>query len=122
MLEKEIEKKVCDYAKAAGLLVYKFASPNHVGVPDRMFVAPHQHVFWIEFKREGGKPTPVQIRECGKLRHCGFDVYLVDSVEDGIAVIDGELEVASMKIEAYLMGKKLTGIVEQANAEGQTRQ
>lgn len=121
MLEKEIEKKVCDYAKAAGLLVYKFASPNHIGVPDRMFVAPHQHVFWIEFKREGGKPTAVQERECLKLRRCGFDVYLVDSVEDGIAVIDGELETASTKIEAYLFGKKLAGVIEQVESADETR-
>ena len=122
MLEKEIEKKVCDYAKQHGFLVYKFSSPNHVGVPDRLFIAPHQHAFWIEFKREGGKPTPAQERECLKLRRCGFDVYLVDSVEFGIEVIDGEMETASDKIQAYIMGKKVSALLDQAEAAGQTRQ
>ena len=40
MLEKDIEKAVCDYAKSKGVLTYKFSSPNHVGVPDRIFFAP----------------------------------------------------------------------------------
>ena len=90
MLEKEIEAAVCKYAKEKGFEVYKFSSPNRVGVPDRMFVAPYQRVFWIEFKRPGGKTTPVQDREAAKLVHCGFSVYLVDSVDAGKEVIDGE--------------------------------
>jgi hypothetical protein len=90
MLEHEIEKKVCDYAREKGFEVYKFSSPNRVGVPDRMFVAPYQRVFWIEFKSKGKQPTPVQEREARKLTNCGFDVYLIDNVEDGKEVIDNE--------------------------------
>lgn len=91
MLEKEIEAAVCKYAKEKGFEVYKFSSPNRVGVPDRMFVAPFQRVFWIEFKRAGGTPTPVQEREARKLTDCGFAVYLIDNVEDGKEVIDNEV-------------------------------
>lgn len=107
MLEKEIERLVCEYAKSRNLEVYKFSSPNRAGVPDRLFLAPYQHAFWIEFKKEGGKPTPLQTRECERLRKMGFDVYLVDSVEEGKAIIDGECEIAAMKIQAYLIGKTL---------------
>jgi hypothetical protein len=32
-LEKVIEKKVCDYAKSKGFVVYKFVSVNNAGVP-----------------------------------------------------------------------------------------
>lgn len=90
MLEREIEKKVCDYAREKGFEVYKFTSPSRVGVPDRMFIGFPQRVFWIEFKREGGEPTPVQIREMQKIAGRGFSVYLVDNVEDGKKIIDEE--------------------------------
>lgn len=121
MLEKEIEKKVCEYAKGRGFLVYKFSSPNHVGVPDRMFIAPHQRAFWIEFKREGGKPTPVQIRECRKLRDCGFEVYLVDSVEEGKLVIDDQFDRAKAAMVAWEIGSMLVGAAQEQQDEGQTR-
>jgi hypothetical protein len=87
MLEKEIEKKVCDYAKSKGFEVYKFSSPNRVGVPDRMFVGPNRQLFFIEFKAPGKKPTPVQLREIGKLMACGFGVWVIDDVEKGKCLI-----------------------------------
>lgn len=95
MLEKEIEAAVCKYAKEKGFEVYKFSSPNRVGVPDRMFVAPFQRVFWIEFKRAGGVPTPVQEREARKLTDCGFTVYLVDDVAQGKQIIDDEVMICA---------------------------
>ena len=38
MLEKQIESKVCDYAKSKGVLAYKFTSPARAAVPDRLFI------------------------------------------------------------------------------------
>ena len=38
MLEKQIEAKVCDYAKTKNVLVYKFTSPARAAVPDRLFI------------------------------------------------------------------------------------
>jgi hypothetical protein len=116
MLEREIEKKVCDYAKEKGFLVYKFSSPNHVGVPDRLFVAPHQQAFWIEFKREGGKPTAMQEREMRRLRHCGFDVYLVDSVEHGMMVIDKHKEMSDFSVQMFVMVQQSIAKQEQSEA------
>ena len=40
LLEKQIERSVCDYAKSIGFLVYKFTSPERAAVPDRMFITP----------------------------------------------------------------------------------
>ncbi len=88
MLEKQIEAKVCDYAKNCGLLVYKFTSPNRMAVPDRMFVRPDGKIFFIEFKREGQKPTPAQDREHERLRGHGVQVFVVDDVKIGQWVID----------------------------------
>ena len=88
MLEKQIEKAVCDYAKSKGVLCYKFVSPGHAGVPDRMFILPGGKVFFIEFKRMGGKATPLQLREIERLHSQGVDVAIVDNVIEGQYHID----------------------------------
>lgn len=94
MLEKEIEKAVCAYAKEKGFLHYKFTSPGHLGVPDRIFFGDWGRVFLIEFKREGGTPTASQSREACRLTALGIHVYLVNNVPEGKMVVDGEAELA----------------------------
>ena len=86
-LEKVIEEKVCDHAKAQGWLVYKFTSPNRMAVPDRLLIRNGQVVF-IEFKRKGEKPTPPQEREHTRLRGAGMTVWVIDSVEAGKEMVD----------------------------------
>jgi hypothetical protein len=86
--EKDIERKVCQYAKAAGCLVYKFTSPAHRGVPDRMFMSPHGFVWFVEFKRLNEKPTTNQEREIAKLRSYRQWVWIIDTVECGCALVD----------------------------------
>ena len=88
MLEKQIESKVCDYAKTKNVLVYKFTSPARAAVPDRLFIAPDGRVWFCEFKREGQKPTPAQEREHAKLRAQKVNVFVIDNVEDGKAMIN----------------------------------
>jgi len=88
MLEKQIESKVCEYAKTKNVLVYKFTSPARAAVPDRLFIAPDGRVWFCEFKREGQKPTPAQEREHAKLRAQKVNVFVIDNVEDGKAMVD----------------------------------
>lgn len=88
MLEKQIESKVCEYAKTKNVLVYKFTSPARAAVPDRLFIAPDGRVWFCEFKREGQKPTPAQEREHNRLRQNKVSVFVVDNVEDGKAMVD----------------------------------
>ena len=87
-LEKQIERNVCDYAHDAGMLVYKFTSPARAAVPDRLLVTPKGTVFFIEFKREGVKPTPQQVREHDRLRGHKVMVFVVDSTKAGRLVVD----------------------------------
>lgn len=88
-LEKVIEKKVCDYAKSKGCLVYKFTSPARRSVPDRLFIMPDgKGVFFIEFKRKGQKPTPAQQVEIEKIRKQGTLVFVADNIETGKRCID----------------------------------
>jgi hypothetical protein len=88
MLEKDIESKVCEYAKTKNVLVYKFTSPNRMAVPDRMLIRPDGHIWFVEFKREGAKPTPAQEREHHRLRQHKVSVFVIDNVEEGRLMID----------------------------------
>ena len=90
MLEKDIERKVCEYAKLNNVDHYKFASPNRAAVPDRMFISTSGRIWFCEFKREGQKPTPAQEREHLRMRSRGVTVYVIDNVDDGKAMIDKE--------------------------------
>jgi len=88
MLEKQIERNVCDYAHDAGMLVYKFTSLNRAAVPDRLFITPKGTSWFIEFKRAGQKPTPQQTREHDRLRGHKVAVFVVDSVDAGRLVVN----------------------------------
>lgn len=88
MLEKEIEAKVCEYARNKGVLAYKFTSPARAAVPDRLFIAPDGRVWFCEFKREGQKPTSAQDREHTRLRQQKVNVFVIDNVIEGKNMID----------------------------------
>lgn len=86
-LEKDIERKVCQFAKDHGMLAYKFNSESHRSVPDRLFITPKGHVFFIEFKRLGKKPTEGQLREMQRIREHGKPVFVVDTVDEGKRIV-----------------------------------
>lgn len=91
-LEKEVEAKVCSYAKSKGCLAMKFSSPARRAVPDRMIVTPQGVIGFLELKRRGQKPTPQQTYELARLTRYGCNATWVDSVEGGIRFIDGLLK------------------------------
>jgi hypothetical protein len=88
MLEKQIEAKVCEYAKTKNVLVYKFTSPNRMAVPDRLFIRSDGRMWFVEFKRQGAKPTEAQEREHHRLRQHKVNVFVIDNVEKGKIMID----------------------------------
>lgn len=92
MLEKDIEKKICDYARNRGLLAYKFTSPARAAVPDRLFILPNGKMFFCEFKRGGQKPTEAQTREHDRLRKHKVLVFVIDNIDGGYSMIDSMLE------------------------------
>lgn len=117
MLEKEIEAKVCAYAKSKGFLHFKFSSPGHWGVPDRIFFGDMGTVFLIEFKREGEKPTPVQLREAARFKVLRHHVYLVDSVEFGMEVINREADRCDFAVQMFALARAM----ETGEDSGETR-
>lgn len=99
-LEKDIEKRVCDYAKSLGMLCYKFTSPSRRSVPDRMFITKAGVVFFIEFKRKGQKPTASQEVEIAKIRAQGVKCSVVDNVETGKRIV-GWMNVPEDALDDY---------------------
>lgn len=87
MRESKIEGDVAKYAKSTGWLTYKFSSPNHRGVPDRIFIRSGVTVF-IEFKATGAKARPLQIATIKQMKEHGAKVFVVDSIEKGIEVLN----------------------------------
>ena len=87
MRESVVETKVCAHGAATGWLVRKIAYPGRRGAPDRHFY--RRGVFLpIEFKAPGLKPEPHQLLEHARLAVAGFPVYVIDNIEDGIALLD----------------------------------
>lgn len=66
MDEKQLERKLTSYCKSVGVLCYKWSSPAHRGVPDRILIGP-LGVNFVELKGEGKKATPLQAREIEKI-------------------------------------------------------
>jgi len=87
-LEKVIEEKVNEYAKAKGVAVYKFTSPARAAVPDRLYINAKGFIWFCEFKRKGKLPTPAQQREHERLRLRNVTVYVIDNVDDGKKMVD----------------------------------
>jgi len=88
LLEKQIEERVCNYAKEKGWLTLKFTSPARAAVPDRRLISPRGKIMFVEFKREGKLPTPAQLREHDRLRRQMCLVYVIDDVDIGKAMVD----------------------------------
>lgn len=92
-LEKDIERKIGDFAKKHGCLFYKFTSPARRAVPDRMIITPQGVIGFLEVKAKGKKPTPLQMGEIIKLTKQNCNATWCDNVEDGCEFIRKLLKV-----------------------------
>ena len=78
MKEKDIEKKLVQEIKKSGGMCPKFIAPGYDGMPDRIALLPEGHMAFVELKRPGGKPRPLQVKRHKELRALGFRVYVLD--------------------------------------------
>jgi len=71
------------------MLCYKMGGIGcTVGTPDYLLLTASGDVFFIEFKQLGKKPTPMQVREHARLKANNINVYVVDTVEYGVEVVN----------------------------------
>ena len=98
MLECEIEKYLVSEVKKLGGTAYKFTSPGHAGVPDRLCLMPNGTIFFVELKATGKTTRPLQEREILRIRAYGQRVYVVDSrkrIDEILKLEGGQSEVYS---------------------------
>lgn len=68
--------------KAGGLaLRLNFRAGVASGWPDLVVLLPGGRLLFMECKRLGGKPTPLQTHIMGKLRELGFATVICDSAD-----------------------------------------
>lgn len=82
-LESSIENSFCDWLELQfpKWHAYKLKTLNNSGWPDRLILGPHAVIFFIEFKRPGEKPEPLQKHIHKLLRKLGFKVYVCTTVK-----------------------------------------
>ena len=88
MREKITERKLVEAVKAMGGIAPKFVSPGFDGMPDRLVLLPDGKCGFVEVKRHGEKPRPLQESRHGLLRRLGYKVFVIDSAERIGGVID----------------------------------
>ncbi|EDW1942555.1 VRR-NUC domain-containing protein [Salmonella enterica subsp. enterica serovar Oranienburg] len=77
--ENLIEKHLVAEVKKAGGVAYKFISPGHRSVPDRIVLLPGGRIVFVECKAPGQPPRADQQREHERLRALGFSVVVLAS-------------------------------------------
>lgn len=88
MREREIERKLVSAVKVRGGICPKFVSPGFDGMPDRVVLLPHGKIGFVEVKRPGEKPRPLQTARHRLLRKLGFLVFVLDGEEQIGGMID----------------------------------
>lgn len=88
MREREIERKLVSAVKSRGGICPKFVSPGFDGMPDRVVLLPHGKIGFVEVKRPGEKPRPLQTARHRLLRKLGFLVFVLDGEEQIGGMID----------------------------------
>lgn len=90
MLERDIEKAVCRYAKEHDILSIKVPASQYgtsAGWPDRVFLYKGRTLF-VEFKATGKMMTALQLEKARALAKVGHPVHVVDDKETGKDLLD----------------------------------
>jgi len=85
--ESTIENAVVRYAKKHGVRAVKLNGMHNRGKSDQLFLYKGR-VLFMELKRTGGKPTPLQLKWQRELIEEGFTSLIIDNIKDGVSAID----------------------------------
>jgi len=78
MLEREIERYFRREVAAAGGVAFKFVSPSHRGVSDRIVCLQGQ-TWFVELKRPGGRLMPLQQVFAAEMERLGQNYTVLSS-------------------------------------------
>jgi hypothetical protein len=82
MRERDIEVYLRVRVKALGGIAYKFVSPGHAGVADRLVLLPGGVVWFVEVKAPDGKLSPLQMVFGRHMEALGMNYRVIWSKED----------------------------------------
>lgn len=82
MQESEVERYLVKQVKRNDGWALKLVSPGVSGIPDRLVLMPLGWLVFVEVKRPGGTPRPLQAAVHRRLKMLGFDVITIDCKED----------------------------------------
>lgn len=88
MREKIVEQKLVMAVKSRGGMAPKFTSPGMSGMPDRLVLLPGGRMAFAELKAPGKKPRALQLARHRMLQQLGFNVYVIDRIEQIGSVLD----------------------------------
>lgn len=77
-LESAIQSRIIKRLEKGGWMVVKLGITNLPGIPDLLALKDGVARF-IEVKRPGEKPRPLQLYRHEQLRNMGFDVEIMDN-------------------------------------------
>ena len=83
--EKTLEQFLCRKVKELGGKCIKMTGEK--GIPDRLVILPGGKCVFVELKREGEKPRPIQEFRIKQLMQLGCNVLVMDSKEDLIHLV-----------------------------------
>jgi hypothetical protein len=78
--EKNIEDAYVSHAKKLKCRAIKLIYLHQRGFPDRTTLCPQGRILFIEFKREGKKPTAIQLKVRELLQSFGFTYFICDKI------------------------------------------
>jgi len=91
--ETDIEDHYCTHAKKRGCKAIKLILLRKRGFPDRTTLCPGARILFIEFKRKGKKPSPVQYRVRKLLVSFGFEYHVCDEIGQAEKILDDFLAI-----------------------------
>ena len=86
--EKKVEKTLREEAKKRGGLALKLETNYFSGLPDRLVLLPGKVIFFVELKTTKQKAKKLQGVIHAMIRKLGFDVIIIDTVEDAKKIIE----------------------------------
>ena len=94
-LEHSIEDAVDRWAKRTGrILIFKLKLDTNAGWPDKMYLLPGNQACFIEFKRAGEEPEPLQYHRIKVLRSYQYEVCWTRSSKAAIRWLSAKLQAA----------------------------
>ena len=95
---RDVENPVVRWWKSLGLLPSrKMNGLGYRSWPDRIFPIPGGRPFWIEFKKPGAEPTPLQENFHKLMREQGYDIEVHSDKKEAIAAIQKRLDAAGYR-------------------------